>query len=68
MATNFSSTGLHVSTQRIQPPLFKVEVSPQTSVGVYNIPFVASVLIATSYTTSTYQPIPLLLSTQQLEL
>jgi hypothetical protein len=49
---NFSSTGLHVSTQRIQPPLFKVEVSPQTPVGVYNIPFVASVLIATTYTTS----------------
>ncbi len=49
---NFSSNGLHVSTQTIQPPSFKVEVSPQTPVGVYNIPFVASVLIATTYTTS----------------
>ena len=39
--TDFSSNGLHVSTERIQPPLFKVEVSPQTPVGVYTIPFVA---------------------------
>ena len=50
--TNFSSTGLRVSAQRIQPPLFKIETSPQTPVGVYNIPFVASVLIATTYSTS----------------
>ena len=50
--TNFTSTGLHVSTQKIQPPLFKIETSPQTPVGVYNIPFVASVLIATTYSTS----------------
>jgi len=27
-----------VSAERIQPPLFKVEVSPQTPVGVYTIP------------------------------
>ena len=50
--TNFTSTGLHVSAQKIQPPLFKIETSPQTPVGVYNIPFVASVLIATTYSTS----------------
>jgi hypothetical protein len=50
--TDFSSTGLHVSTQTIHPPSFKVEVSPQTPVGVYNIPFVASMLIATTYTSS----------------
>jgi hypothetical protein len=50
--TDFSSNGLHVSAERIQPPLFKVEVSPQTPVGVYNIPFVASMLIATTYTSS----------------
>ena len=50
--TDFSSIGLHVSAQRIQPPLFKVEVSPQTPIGAYTIPFVASMLIATTYSTS----------------
>jgi hypothetical protein len=50
--TDFSSSGLHVSTQTINPPSFKLEVSPQTPVGVYTIPFVASMLIATTYTTS----------------
>jgi hypothetical protein len=50
--TDFSSNGLHVSTQRIQPPLFEVEVSPQTPIGVYTIPFVASMIIATTYSTS----------------
>lgn len=50
--TDFSSNGLHLSTQRIQPPLFEVEVSPQTPIGVYTIPFVASMIIATTYSTS----------------
>jgi hypothetical protein len=50
--TDFSSNGLHVSTQRIQPPLFELEVSPQTPIGVYTIPFVASMIIATTYSTS----------------
>jgi hypothetical protein len=44
---DFSSSGLNVSTQRIHPPVFEVKVSPQTPVGVYTIPFVASVLIST---------------------
>ena len=48
MAHIISSNGLSVSTERIQPPLFKVEVSPQTPVGVYTIPFVASLLIQTT--------------------
>ena len=34
--------------QRIQPPLFKVEVPPATPVGLYTIPIVASMLIATN--------------------
>ena len=46
--TDFSSNGLNVSTQRIQPPLFEVEVSPQTPIGAYTIPFVASMLISTT--------------------
>ena len=50
--TDFSSTGLHVSAQRIQPPLFNVEVSPQTPIGVYTIPFVTSMMIATTNSTS----------------
>jgi hypothetical protein len=50
--TDFSSNGLNVSTQRMHPPLFEAEVSPQTPVGVYTIPFVASMLIATTYSTS----------------
>jgi hypothetical protein len=46
--TYYSSNGLSVSTERIQPPLFKVKVSPQSPVGVYTIPFVASLLIQTT--------------------
>jgi len=46
--TDFSSNGLHVSTERIQPPLFKVKVSPQSPLGVSTIPFVASMLISTT--------------------
>ena len=55
--TDFSSNGLHVSTQSIQPPLFEVGVSPQTPIGAYHIPFVASMLISTTSTTSTYGPV-----------
>jgi hypothetical protein len=50
--TDYSSNGLNVSTQRMHPPLFEVEVSPQTSLGTYTIPFVASLLIATTYSSS----------------
>ncbi|MGA7977829.1 MAG: hypothetical protein WB975_11370 [Nitrososphaeraceae archaeon] len=50
--TDFSSNGLHVSTPSVQPPLFEVEVSPQTPIGVYTIPFVASMIISTTYSTS----------------
>ncbi len=50
--TYFSSEGLSVSTERIQPPLFKVEVSPQSPVGVYTVPFMASLLIQTTSSTS----------------
>ena len=50
--TKSSSNGLTVSTQRIQPPLFKVEVSPQTPEGAYPVPFTASMLIQTTSSTS----------------
>jgi hypothetical protein len=44
----YSSNGLNVSTEKIQPPLFKIKVSPSTPVGVYTIPFTASLLIQTT--------------------
>jgi len=50
--TNFSSNGLNVSAQRIQPPLFEVAVSPQSPVGVYTVPFEASMLVQTTSSTS----------------
>lgn len=37
-----------MSTERIQPPLFKVKVSPQSPVGAYTIPIVASMSIQTT--------------------
>jgi hypothetical protein len=55
--TDYSSNGLNVSTQRIEPPLFEVEVSPQTPIGAYHIPFVASMLISTTSVTSTNTPV-----------
>ena len=51
-STDFNSYGLHVSTRRIQPLEFEVEVSPQTPVGVYTVPLAASVLIQTTSLTS----------------
>jgi len=49
-APDFNSGGLRVSVQRIQPPLFKVEVSPQTPVGIYTVPFTASIIVLTTAT------------------
>jgi hypothetical protein len=51
-STDFGSSGLSVSTQRVQPPLFKVHVSPQSELGVYTIPFMARMLIQTTSSTS----------------
>ena len=36
----------------MQPPLFEVEVSPQSPVGVYKVPFEASMLVQTTSSTS----------------
>jgi hypothetical protein len=52
VGSDFNSNGLHVSIQRIQPPLFRVEVSPQTSVGIYTIPFTSSIIIQTTATST----------------
>lgn len=45
---SYSFDGLNVSAERVHPPLFKVKVSPQTPVGVYDIPNLASMLIQTT--------------------
>ena len=46
--SEYNSSGLHVSVERIQPPLFKINVSPQTPIGIYTIPFTASLFIETT--------------------
>jgi hypothetical protein len=54
--TYYGSHGISVSTERIQPPLFKVEASPQTPAGVYTIPFVASMSVKTTSASPTSAP------------
>jgi hypothetical protein len=44
VASVFNPNGLRVSIQRIQPPLFKVEVPQQTPVGIYTIHLITSIL------------------------
>ena len=48
----FNSSGLRVSIQRIQPPLFNVQVSPQTPVGIYTVPFISTLLIQSTVTST----------------
>jgi hypothetical protein len=45
---SYSFDGLNVSAERTHPPIFRVKVSPQTPVGVYDIPILASMLIQTT--------------------
>jgi len=52
VGSDFNSSGLHVSIQRIEPPLFNVEVPSKTPVGIYTVPFTASVLIQTTVTST----------------
>ncbi len=46
--SSYSFDGLNVSAERVHPPLFRVKASPQTPVGVYDIPILASMLIQTT--------------------
>ncbi len=46
--SDFNSSGLHVTVERIPPELFKINVSPQTPIGFYTIPFTASIFIETT--------------------
>jgi hypothetical protein len=39
----FNSSELHLSIQRIQPPLFKITVPQQTAVGTYTVPLIVKI-------------------------
>lgn len=41
--SGFNSSELHVSIQRNQPPLIKIDVPQQTPVGIYTIPLVVTI-------------------------
>ena len=45
---SYNFDGLNVSAERVHPSLFRVQVSPQTPVGVYDIPILASMSIQTT--------------------
>lgn len=45
---SYSFDGLNVSAERVHPPILRVKASPQTTVGVYEIPILASMLIQTT--------------------
>lgn len=39
----FNSSELHVTIQRIQPPLFKITVPQQTALGTYTVPLIVKI-------------------------
>jgi hypothetical protein len=43
IASGFNSSELHVTIQRIQPPLFKIAVPQQTSLGIYTVPLLVTI-------------------------
>ena len=43
MRSGFNSSELHVTIQRIQPPLFKIAVPQQTPLGIYTIPLIVTI-------------------------
>ncbi len=47
--SEFNSSGLHVTVERIQPPLFQINVSPQTPIGFYTIPLYCFDIYRTNY-------------------
>ena len=48
VGSEFHSSGLYATIERIHPPLFKIIVSPQTPEGFYTIPFTASLFSETT--------------------
>ena len=43
MLSGFNSSDLHVTIERNQPPLFKIEVPQKTPLGIYTVPLVATI-------------------------
>jgi hypothetical protein len=43
MGSGFKSSELHVTIQRIQPPLFKIAIPQQTPLGIYTIPLILTI-------------------------
>jgi hypothetical protein len=39
----FNSSELHLTIQRVQPPLFKITVTQQTAVGTYTVPLIVKI-------------------------
>ena len=48
VGSEYNYSGLYASIERIQPPLFKINVSPQTPIGFYTIPFSTTLFIETT--------------------
>ncbi|HET7147050.1 MAG TPA: MFS transporter, partial [Candidatus Nitrosopolaris sp.] len=41
--SGFNSSELHVAVERIQPPLFKIDIPQQTPLGIYTIPLIVTI-------------------------
>ncbi|WP_148687284.1 hypothetical protein [Candidatus Nitrosocosmicus hydrocola] len=48
VGSEFNSSGLYATIERIHPPLFRIIASPQTPEGFYTIPFTASLFLETT--------------------
>lgn len=49
ISSEYNSSGLYASIERIQSPLFRIIASSQTPIGFYTIPFSASLFIETMF-------------------
>jgi hypothetical protein len=43
IGSGFNFSELHLTVQRVQPPLFKITVPQQTPLGIYSIPLIATI-------------------------
>lgn len=46
--SEFNNSGLQVSVQQYQPPIFKINASSSTPVGIYTVPFTATLFLQTT--------------------
>ena len=49
VGSEYNSSGLYASVERIQSQLFRIVASPQTPIGFYTIPFSASLFIESMF-------------------